>query len=72
MLFRYFQCLVSPYLPYRASTEIVNFQLSELEANINGFDFNVGEVDQEIEDAMANDGGLKLLCHPLHVIHDAA
>lgn len=30
-------------------------QLSELEANINGFDFNVGEVDQEIEDAMAND-----------------
>ncbi|KAK6059925.1 Bromodomain protein [Cooperia oncophora] len=32
-------------------------QLSELEANINGFDLNIGEVEPEIEDAMANDGG---------------
>ncbi|KIH56770.1 hypothetical protein ANCDUO_13044 [Ancylostoma duodenale] len=31
-------------------------QLSELEANINGFDLNIGEVEPEIEDAMANDG----------------
>ncbi|KAK6728026.1 hypothetical protein RB195_005591 [Necator americanus] len=30
-------------------------QLSELEANINGFDLNIGEVEPEIEDAMAND-----------------
>ncbi|KHJ84891.1 Bromodomain protein [Oesophagostomum dentatum] len=30
-------------------------QLSELEANINGFDLNIGEVEPEIEEAMAND-----------------